>query len=110
MIEIPPSRRGGPPADIAAHASQVAQEWDDVGEGYVRGRMKELGIPGRRIGQPDYGGDGRWPAFDPYEREGGKNTTGAVVDSGVLNPELLSDPKSSFCCGTTWNAYQRSVR
>jgi Tetratricopeptide repeat len=25
--------------------------------------------------------------FDPYERKGGANTTGAVVDSGVLNPE-----------------------
>ncbi len=93
MIGIPPSQRGGRPADIAAHASQVAQEWDDVGEGYVRRRMKELGIPDHQIGQPDYGGDGRWRAFDPYERQGGKNTTGAVVDSGVLNPELLKGKK-----------------
>ena len=45
MIGIPPSERGGRPADIAAHASQVAQEWEDVGERYVRRRMKELGIP-----------------------------------------------------------------
>ena len=93
MIGIPPSQRGGRPADIAAHASQVAQEWEDVGEGYVRRRMKELGIPYHQIGQPDYGGDGRWRAFDPYERQGGKNTTGAVVDSGVLNPELLKGKK-----------------
>jgi hypothetical protein len=93
MIGIPPSRRGGRPADIAAHANQVAQEWEDVGEGYVRRRMKELGIPDQQIGQPDYGGDGRWRAFDPYERQGGKNTTGAVVDSGVLNPELLKGKK-----------------
>ena len=64
-----------------------------MGEGYVRRRMKELGIPGDQIGQPDYGGDGRWQAFDPYERLGGKNTTGAVVDSGVLNPELLKGKK-----------------
>jgi hypothetical protein len=55
--------------------------------------MTELGIPDRQIGQPDYGGDGRWRAFDPYEREGGKNTIGAVVDSGVLNPELLKGKK-----------------
>jgi len=93
MIGVPPSQQGGPPADIAAHASQVAQEWEDVGEGYVRRRMKELGIPDRQIGQPDYGGDGQWRAFDPYERQGGKNTTGAVVDSGVLNPELLKGKK-----------------
>ena len=93
MIGIPPSQRGGRPADIAAHASRVAQEWEDVGEGYVRRRMKELGIPDHQIGQPDYGGDGRWRAFDPYERQGGKNTTGAVVDSGVLNPELLKGKK-----------------
>jgi hypothetical protein len=44
MIGIPRSQRGGRPADIAAHASQVAQEWEDVGERYVRRRMKELGI------------------------------------------------------------------
>src|SRR5204862_4810298 len=70
-----------------------AQEWEDVGEGYVRRRMKELGIPDHQIGQPDYGGDGRNRAFDPYERQGGKNTTGVVVDSGVLNPELLTGKK-----------------
>jgi hypothetical protein len=39
-------------------------------------------------GQPDYGGDGRWRAFDPYRRIGGANTTGVVVYPGVLNPEL----------------------
>jgi hypothetical protein len=66
MIGTPPSLRGGRPADIAAHASQVAQEWDDVGEGFVRRRMKELGVPDHQIGQPDYGGDGRRRAFDPY--------------------------------------------
>ena len=41
MIGISPSGRGGRPADIAAHASQVAQEWEDVGEGYVRQRGRE---------------------------------------------------------------------
>jgi len=95
MIGLPPSARGltGRPEDIAEHASQVAQEWEDVGETYVRKRMKELGIPESQIGQPDYGGDGRWRAFDPHEREGGKNTTGAVVDAGVLNPDLLKGGK-----------------
>ncbi len=89
MIGIPPSERGGRTADIAAHASQVAQEWEDVAEGYVRRRIKELGISDNQIGQPDYGGDGRWRAFDPYTKTGGSNTTGVVVNSGVLNPELL---------------------
>ncbi len=93
MLGPPPSARGGRPADIAAHASQVAREWEDVGESYVRRRMKELGIPADMNGQPDYGGTGQWRAFDPDEREGGRNTTGVVVDSGVLNPELLRGEK-----------------
>ena len=93
MIGPPPSARGGRPADPGLHASQIAQEWADVGENYVRRRNRELGIPEAMNGQPDYGGDGLWRAFDPYEREGGKNTTGVVVDSGVLNPELLEGEK-----------------
>jgi hypothetical protein len=93
MIGEPPSARGGRPADPGLHASQVAQEWEDVGESYVRRRMRELGIPEDQIGQPDYGGDGRWRAFDPRGKKGGANTIGAVVDSGALNPELLKGQK-----------------
>lgn len=101
MIGLPPSARGltGRPTDIAEHARQVAQEWEDVGERYVRRRMRELGIPENQIGQPDYGGDGRWRAFDAKGRNGGANTTGAVVDSGVLNPELLKGQKG----GRIWS-------
>jgi hypothetical protein len=44
-------------------------------------------------GQPDYGGEGRWRAFDPYRGISGANTTGVVVDSGVLTPELLKAQK-----------------
>ncbi len=62
-------------------------------ERYVRRRMEELGIPIHERGQPDYDGDGRWRAFDPHGRKGGANTTGAVVDSGVLNPNLLKGKK-----------------
>jgi hypothetical protein len=93
VIGEPPSARGGRPADAGLHAKQIAQEWEDVGERYVRRRMKELGIPEHERGQPDYDGDGRWRAFDPKGRKGGANTTGAVVDSGVLNPELLKGQK-----------------
>jgi hypothetical protein len=75
MIGLPPSARGGRPADPGLHASQVAQDWEDVGERYVRRRMKELGIPENQIGQPDYDGDGHWRAFDPNGRKGGANTT-----------------------------------
>ncbi len=93
MIGLPPSARGGRSADPGLHASQVAQEWEDVGESYVSRRNRELGIPNAMSGQPDYGGDGRWRAFNPRGREGGANTTGVAVDSGVLNPELLKGQK-----------------
>jgi hypothetical protein len=91
MIGLPPSARGltGRPQDIADHASAVAQEWEDVGESYVQKRMRDHGIPKNQIGQPDYDGDGRWRAFDPREKKRGANTTGVVVDSGALNPELF---------------------
>ena len=55
--------------------------------------MEELGIPQDMNGQPDYDGNGRWMAFNPYGRQGGENTTGVVVDSGVLNPGLLKGEK-----------------
>ncbi len=55
--------------------------------------MREPVIPEDMNGQPNYDGDGRWRAFDPHEREVGRNTTGVVVDSGVLNPELLKGQK-----------------
>ena len=93
MIGIPPSKRGGRPADSGLHARQIAQEWEDVGESYARRRIRELGIPEPMNGEPDYAGDGRWHAFDPYTRTGGSNTTGVVVNSGVLNPDLLKGKK-----------------
>jgi hypothetical protein len=93
MFGEPPSARGGRPADPGLHAQQIALEWEDVGECYVRRRNNELGIPNDMNGQPDSAGDGRWRSFDPYRRIGGANTTGVVVDSGVLNPELLKAQK-----------------
>jgi hypothetical protein len=92
MIGLPPSARGltGRPKDIAEHASQVAWEWEDVGESYVQKRMRELGIPEDQIGAPDYDRSGVKHAFLPGESVGGSNGIGRrlFVDSGVLNPEL----------------------
>ncbi len=89
MIGPPPSARGGRPADAGLHAQQIAREWEDVGESYVKRRNRELGIPQHRNGQPDYGGDGHWRTFDPNTRTGGQNTTGVTVNSGVLNPKFV---------------------
>jgi hypothetical protein len=57
---------------------------------YCTIRMQELGIPDDINGQPDYDGGGKWHAFDPDRRKGGGNTMGVVIDSGVLNPDLLN--------------------
>ena len=56
-------------------------------------RNRELGIPEPMNGQPGYGGDGKWRAFNPRGMTGGSNTTGVVVDSGILNPDLLKGQK-----------------
>ena len=82
-----------PPIDPADHARQFAQTWADKLEEHCTIRMQELGIPDNMNGQPDYGRDGEWRAFDWRDGEGGRNTTGVVVDSGVLNPELLKGKK-----------------
>lgn len=95
MIGVPPSARGGRPAHPGLHAQQVAREWEDEGESYVRRRNRGFGIPEHMNGQPDYDGDGRWRAFNPHGRQGGENSTGVAVDSGVLNPDLLEGEKGS---------------
>jgi hypothetical protein len=82
-----------PPIDSADHAEDFAHRWRDKIEQHCTIRMDELGIPENMNGQPDYGGGGRWHAFDPHGRKGGANTTGVVVDSGVLNPDLLKGMK-----------------
>ena len=93
MIGIPPSQRGGRPADSGLHASQVAREWRDVGQSYAERRMKELGIPKAKIGADDPRAGKPWRAFDPDEKTGGSVSTGVVIDSGVLNLDLLKGKK-----------------
>jgi hypothetical protein len=95
MIGLPPSARGltGRPVNIAAHASAVAREWEDVTEAYVQKRMRELGIPDHQIGAPDYERGGIKQAFLPGEVIGGTHGTGRrlFVDSGTLNPQLNAE-------------------
>jgi hypothetical protein len=82
-----------PPPDPADHAEEFAHRWRDKLEECCSIRIQELGIPDNMNGQPNYAGDGRWMVFNPYGRKGGANTTGVVIDSGVLNPELLNGQK-----------------
>ena len=82
-----------PPAEPEEHAREFARTWADKLEEHCTIRMQELGIPDDMNGQPDYGRDGKWRAFDWRDGEGGRNTTGIIVDSGVLNPDLLKGKK-----------------
>ena len=83
----------GRPTAFAEHASEVAREWQDVGEAYVQKRMRDLGIPGHQIGAPDYERGGIRRAFLPEEIIGGTHGTGGrlFVDSGTLNPQLNAE-------------------
>jgi hypothetical protein len=91
MIGIPPSQRI--PSDPAEHAQHVAREWRDVGQSYAERRMRELGIPKDKIGADDPRAGKPWRVFDPDEITGGSVSTGIVIDSGVLNPDLLKGKK-----------------
>jgi hypothetical protein len=82
-----------PPPDSADHAEEFAHAWADRLDEYCALRMEEMGIPDDKNGAPDFGGDGRWLTFQPRDRSGGNITTGVVVNSGCLNPELLKGEK-----------------
>jgi hypothetical protein len=80
------------PADPADHAEDFAHRYADPLDWQTGLRMEELGIDKDRIGSNDHlqGLYGR--AFNDYEREGGGfGPTGQInIDSGALNPELLT--------------------
>jgi len=80
------------PADPADHAEDFAHRYAEPLDWQASIRMDELGIPRDRIGSSDRDHGIEWCAFNPYERDGGgNNPDGPVnVDSGVLNPELLT--------------------
>ena len=92
MIGTPPSA-SQVPLDAGLHAQEFARRWADKLEEYCADRMASLGLPDDKIGEPDYDGDGRWRTFDPNGRKGGGTVTGVVIDSGVLNPDLLKGKK-----------------
>jgi hypothetical protein len=96
MIGLPPSARGltgRPPIDPTVHAEDFAHRYAFPLDQYCTIRIDELGIPDDMNGQPDLDDNGQWHAFNPRGRKGGENTTGVVVDSGVLNPDLLKGKK-----------------
>ncbi len=88
MIEMPP-------ADIADHAQDFARRRQPQLEAYCSVRMQEVGVPNDLIGADDLRARMKWTSFDPEGREGGTITKGIVVNSGVLNPELLKGEKGS---------------
>ena len=87
-----------PPIDPAEHAADFGHRYAEDMDKYCITRMHELGIPNDKNGAPDFGGDGRWLAFQPRDRSGGNITTGVVLNSGCLNPELLRARKG----GRVW--------
>lgn len=91
MIGTPPSQRRIP-EDIVLHARQFANEYADRLENYVEGRMHQLEIPEHNIGLPDRSRGVPWAVFHPNGITGGSVVGERIaVNSGVLNPELLTE-------------------
>src|SRR4051794_35054832 len=97
--EPPPAMIGRPPSasqvplDPGLHAKDFARRWSEPLDQYCASRMAELGMARERIGSSDHTHGIHWCAFNPNERTAGGVATGGriTVDSGVLNPEHLSD-------------------
>jgi hypothetical protein len=87
----------------AAHARDFAERYGKPLDEYVSVRMEELGVPEGRLGASDHNHGIEWCAFNPFEDTGGG--VGAVgqvnVDSGVLNPDLMTKPYGSKA-GRLW--------
>jgi hypothetical protein len=98
MTGTPPSQRPAIPEDPADHAADFAQRYAVPLDLYCAIRMQELGIPRDKQGADDLRPYMKWCAFDPHGRDGGSITSGIIVNSGVLNPDLLKGKKG----GRTW--------
>jgi hypothetical protein len=85
--------RDRPPSSPADHAEEFGHTWVDRLENHVEGRMHALNIPEEQIGSSDHERGVEWRTFFPDERDGGGVATGGriSVDSGVLNPEQLTE-------------------
>ena len=79
-----------PPSVAADHAEDFGRRYARELDAYCALRMEELGVPERLHGATDFDGDGQWKAFIDRERQGGNLTDGISINSGCLNPELLS--------------------
>jgi hypothetical protein len=88
-----------PPEVIADHARAFARRYAAPLEAYCSVRMDELGIPRDLIRADDLRPHMKWTSFDPAGREGGTITKGIVVNSGVLNPDLLKGEKGGRSLG-----------
>jgi hypothetical protein len=91
MIGVPPSAR---PMwhDPAAHARDFAERYAHDLDLAVALRMRALRIHDDQIGMSDRIAGIDWAAFHPHGTEGGNNSPegGLIVDSGVLNLDLLT--------------------
>lgn len=109
MTGAPPSARQIP-TDPRTHARQFANEYADRLENYVEGRMHALGLAEGQIGMPDKSRGRPWAVFHPNGMTGGAIVGSRIaVDSGVLNPELLSESFGA-AAGTKWAKGRRRDR
>ncbi len=91
MIGTPPSRRQIPESPLI-HAKQFANEYVDRLEHDVEGRMHNFNLLDDQIGFADRTRGIPWAVFHPNSSTGG-NILGrrVVVNSGIFNPELLTE-------------------
>jgi hypothetical protein len=91
MIGTPPSKQQMP-EDPMLHARKFANEYADKLENYVEGRMHALNVPEKYMGLPDLARGLPWAVFHPNGMTGGSVIGEKIaVNSGVLNPELLTE-------------------
>jgi len=101
MIGTPPSARQIP-GHPALHARQFANDYADRLENYVEGRMHALDLAEEQIGFRDRSRGLPWAVFYPNGMTGGSVIGERIaVNSGVLNPELLTE-RFGPEVGTTW--------
>jgi hypothetical protein len=82
-----------PPPGPADHAQDFPRRYQRDLEQHCTIRMEEVGVPEGLMGADDLRARIRWTSFDPEGSEGGTITKSIVVNSGVLNPELLKGAK-----------------